>query len=201
MLTPAIWGSDILAEFHQPRSGIELLVDRMPFPNYGESASPENLYALAEISVRTLLNRIHHSLFFTDSLTIYSGRSAKSVSSSNDPVLHPDASHIRVCEELSRQLETWYYGLPEEVKPELTGEIKGNRQACLLRLRYWSSKQNIYRAFLIYVTSRTWDGAEAVPQTVLEMCATCLHACRMYLNTARHLIYERTPYTYGCAMA
>ncbi|CAG9941829.1 unnamed protein product, partial [Clonostachys rosea f. rosea IK726] len=194
--------SDILAEFHQPRSGIELLVDSMPFPNYGENASPENLYALAEISVRTLLNRIHHSLFFTDSLAIFTGRSKEATSSSSHlPVLNPDTSHMRVCDELSRQLEAWYDGLPEEVKPELTGATRGNRQACLLRLRYWSSKQNIYRAFLIYVTSRAWEHGEVVPQAVLDMCGTCLHACRMYLMTARHLIYERTPYSYSCAMA
>lgn len=172
----------------------------MPFPNYGENASPANLYALAEISVRTLLNRIHHSLFFTDSLTIYSGRSG-GVSSSDTSFVHPDPSHIRVCDELSRQLEAWYDRLPDEVKPDLTGNTKGNRQACLLRLRYWSSKQNIYRAFLIYVTSRTWTPTETIPHTVYELCATCIHACRMYVMTAEHLICERTPYTYSCAMA
>ncbi|RSL96929.1 hypothetical protein CEP52_011185 [Fusarium oligoseptatum] len=67
--------SDILAEFNQPRSGIELLVDKLPFPNYGGPACPSHLYVLAEISARLLLNRIHHSLFFTDNLTIYTGAS------------------------------------------------------------------------------------------------------------------------------
>ncbi|CAI6058978.1 unnamed protein product [Clonostachys chloroleuca] len=150
----------------------------------------------------TLLNRIHYSLFFADSLTIYAGRSKEATSScSHLPVLNPDTSHMCVCDELSRQLEAWHDGLPEEVKPELTGATRGNRQAYLLRLLYWSSKQNIYRAFLIYVSSRAWEHAEVVPQAVLDMCGTCLDACRMYLMTARHLIYERTPYSYSYAMA
>lgn len=191
--------SDILAEFHQPRSGIELLVDRMPFPNYGENASPENLYALSEISARSLLNRIHHTLFFTDSLTIYTGGSLEGPYSSRLPILNPDTSLLRVCDELSRQLETWYESLPEVIKPDLNGSPKGNRQACLVRLRYWSSKQNIYRAFVVYVTSRTWEG-ESVPLAVLKMCDLCLHACRMFIMTTGLLISERTPYTYSCAM-
>lgn len=169
----------------------------MPFPNYGENAAPENLYALAEISARSLLNRIHHTLFFTDSLTIYTGGSMESTSSSRPPILNPDVSLLRVCDELSRQLETWYESLPEVIKPDLDGNPKGNRQACLLRLRYWSSKQNIYRPFVVYVTSRTWEGEMTVPQTVLEMCELGLHACRMFILTAGYLLGERTPYTYS----
>lgn len=86
------------------------------------------------------------------------------------PILDPDSAHLRVCDELNRQLETWYEGLPEVIKPDLKGNPKGNRQACILRLRYWSAKQNIYRAFVVYVTSRNWDGNMAVPPVVLEMC-------------------------------
>ncbi|KAI6779786.1 uncharacterized protein J7T54_003708 [Emericellopsis cladophorae] len=125
---------DILAEFHQPRNGIELLVDRMPFPNYGELPSPENLYALADISARALLNRIHHALFFTESLIIYSGHSL--------------------------------------------------------------NNRNIFRAFVIYVTSKMWEGEE-IPKTVLDMCEICLHGCRMFIIMAQHLIRERSPYTYS----
>ena len=191
--------SDILAEFHQPRSGIELLVDRMPFPNYGEKPSPENLYALAEISARSLLNRIHHHLFFTDSLTIYTGHSLEAASSTRLPILNPDASHLRVCDELSRQLETWYDGLPEAIKPELDGNPIGSRQSCVLRLRYWSSRMNIYRAFVIYVTSRDWEGEVTVPPVVLEMCDICLNACRRFILSTRLLLSERTPYTYSTA--
>lgn len=191
--------SDILAEFHQPRSGIELLVDRMPFPNYGTTPCPENWFALAEISARSLLNRIHHTLFFTDSLSIYTGRNLADISMSSPPSLDPDASLLRLCRELDRQLESWYQSLPEANKPDLAGNPPGSRQACLLRLRYWSSKHIIYRPFVIYVTSLTGDQKRDVPQSVLEMCEICLTACRTYMGTAHYLLTHRTPYTYSSA--
>lgn len=191
--------SDILAEFHQPRSGIELLVDRMPFPNYGTSPGPENFYTLAEISARSLLNRIHHTLFFTDSLSIYTGRNLADISIMSPPSLDPDASLLRLCQELDRQLESWYQSLPEAIKPDLAGNPPGSRQASLLRLRYWSSKHIIYRPFVIYVTSLTGGQNRDVPQSVLEMCEMCLTACRTYISTARYLLSHRTPYTYSSA--
>lgn len=189
--------SDILAEFHQPRSGIELLVDRMPFPNYGTTPCAMNFYTLAEISARSLLNRIHHTLFFTDSFTIYTGRNLSSLSAASPPNLNPDASLLRVCHELDRQLESWYESLPESIKPDLAGDPPGSRQASLLRLRYWSAKHIIYRPFVIYVSSLSPDQETEVPQSVVEMCATCLTACRMYILTAGYLTFERTPYTFS----
>ncbi|KAF7561500.1 hypothetical protein G7046_g2669 [Stylonectria norvegica] len=188
---------DILAEFHQPRSGIELLVDRMPFPDYGKNPAPENLYTLAEISSRSLLNRIHHVLFSTDSLTLYKGLGQENQASS--PHLDPDASLLRVCGELNRQLETWYESLPEVIKPDLTGAVPGNGQICLLRLRYWSSKQIIYRAFVVYVTSQSMERDFSVSPSVIEMCDLCLTGCRMFVLTASHLLAERTPRTYSAA--
>ena len=182
-----------------PRSGIEVLVDRMPFPNYGKTPSPENLYTLAEISARSLLNRIHHTLFFTDSLTIYVGKNLSNLSATAPPSLNPDASLLRVCRELDRQLETWYESLPESIKPDLAGIPEGNRQVSLLRLRYWSARQTIYRPFVIYVTSQNAEQDIHIPQSVLEMCEMCLSACRMFIHTAGHLLSERTPYTYSSA--
>ncbi|RFU31977.1 hypothetical protein B7463_g4371, partial [Scytalidium lignicola] len=191
--------SDILAEFHQPRSGIELAVDKMLFPNYGNSPTLENLYSLAEIRGRSLLNRIHHTVYFTDSLTLYVGQVPNTSSSNLSPRPIPDASFLRVCEELDCQLETWYDSLPDPIKPDLLGNLQGNKQACLLRLRYWSAKQNIYRPFVIYVTSQTPGHDIDVPQTVLERCQKCLSACRTFLLTAGYILSERTPYTYSTA--
>lgn len=175
----------------------------MPFPNYGESPSAENLFALADISARSLLNRIHHTLFFTDSLTIYTGHALDSVSSSRLPILDPNASLLRVCGELSRQLESWYESLPQTIKPVLDGSIEGDGQACFLRLRYWSSRQAIYRPFVVYVTSlhaeREGAGDVNVPASVLEMCERCLNACRMFILTVGTLLKKRSPYTYSGA--
>ena len=160
----------------------------MPFPNYGQFPTPENLYTLAEISARSLINRIHHSIFFADSLTIYAGR------------LDPDPSLIRVCEELDRQLQTWYDSLSEAIKPDLSGDIEGRRQSRVLRLRYWSARQNIYRPFVIYVTSQTLEDQDTdIPPALLEMCRICLSSCRSYILTCSHILSLRTPYTYSSA--
>ncbi|KAH7260428.1 hypothetical protein B0J15DRAFT_285123 [Fusarium solani] len=191
--------SDILAEFNQPRSGIELLVDKLPFPNYGGPACPSHLYVLAEISARLLLNRIHHSLFFTDNLTIYTGGNPSASDQNQSSILHPDASLVRVCSELDHQLETWYNSLPEVIKPNLEGTPSGDKLASLLRLRYWSAKQVIFRAFVIHVTSIDDEVADQVPPSVLEMCQVCLNASRLFIMTAEYILSHRTPYTYSVA--
>ncbi|KAI8666309.1 hypothetical protein NCS57_00855400 [Fusarium keratoplasticum] len=191
--------SDILAEFNQPRSGIELLVDKLPFPNYGGPACPSHLYVLAEISARLLLNRIHHSLFFTDNLTIYTGGNPSASGQDQSSILHPDASLVRVCSELDHQLETWYNSLPEIIKPNLGGSPSGDKLASLLRLRYWSAKQVIFRAFVIHVTSMDDEVADQVPPSVLEMCQVCLNASRLFIMTAEYILSHRTPYTYSVA--
>ncbi|OAL24960.1 hypothetical protein AYO20_10563 [Fonsecaea nubica] len=187
---------DILAEFHQPRSGIEPLVDRMPFPAYSNVTAPESLYSLADISARSLLNRIHHTMYFTDSLSLYAGRSQNSggILSSD-----PDASLLRVCEELDRQLETWYESLPEAVKPDLWGRPRGSDQACVLRLRYWSAKHNIYRPFVVYAASRATEHEGSIPVAALERCRLCLSASRIFLLTAGHVLSSRSPYTFSTA--
>ncbi|OAG42982.1 hypothetical protein AYO21_02933 [Fonsecaea monophora] len=189
---------DIQADFHQPRSGIELLVDSIPFPRYGESPTADNLYSLAEISVRLLQNRIHRAVYFADSLAIYAGRGLDTLAT---PRLRPGPSNslFRVCEELDRQLETWYNALPEAIKPDLASDLHDGKNGCLLRLRYWSSKQNIYRPFVLYVTSQMSDRTAAIPPSVLEKCHSCLCACRAYILTAGHLLSHRSPYTYSAA--
>lgn len=192
--------SDILAEFHQPRSGIELLVDRMPFPNYGKTPAEDDLCSLANISARSLLNRIHHTIFFTDSLSIYIGQAPSSLFSEWPYPPNPDASLLRVCEELNSQLQTWYESIPDVIRPDLSGDVGGNGRISTLRLRYWSTKQNLYRPFVIYVTSQISEQEVDVPQSVLERCQLCLDACRMYLLTAKHTLKIRSPYIYNTSM-
>jgi hypothetical protein len=83
--------SDLLSEFHQPRSGILHIMDEMRFPSLGQAPIPANLAFLAEISMRLLLNRIHYSIYSTDSLQEV-----------------PNGSLISTCTELDRQLNNWH---------------------------------------------------------------------------------------------
>nr|KAK5448455.1 hypothetical protein LTR18_001543 [Exophiala xenobiotica] len=188
--------SNILAEFHLPRSGIELVVDKMPLPRYGSATSSEGLYSLADISARSLLNRIHHTMYSPDSLSLYAGRPQHPYEMVTS---HFDNSSLRVCEELNRQLETWYDSLPEIIKPDLAGAPRGSDHACVLRLRYWSAKHNIYRPFVLQVTSQDGELETSVSQAVLERCQLCLSACRTFLLTAGYVLNERTPYTFSTA--
>ncbi|KAL7898858.1 hypothetical protein HDV64DRAFT_231973 [Trichoderma sp. TUCIM 5745] len=192
--------SDILAEFHQPRSGIDVLVDRMPFPNYGTSPKLEHLCVLAEISARSLLNRMHHAIYFTDSLTIYAGRALDSLTTSQSASTppHPDASLLRMCSELNFQLERWYEALPVDIKPDLYDAPPQNKQAGIHLLRYWSAKQSIFRPFVIHATSSQFDKAEQeMPPTVVSQSKVCLAACRAFLHGAGYLLADRTPYAYS----
>lgn len=189
-----IYYSDILAEFHQPRSSIELVVDKMPLPQYGYSFSTGGLYSLADISARSLHNRIHHTIYFPEGISLFSGRSKGTVEVA---LSNPDGALLKLCEELNHQLETWYQSLPELIRPDLSGEPKGNGHAGILRLRYWSAKHNIYRPFLIYATSSAADAHTSMPPVVMEGCASCLAACRMFLSTAGYVLAERTCYTFS----
>ncbi len=149
-----IWNSDILAEFLSAEEWYRTLGrpdDVSRLRRRPDAGDPSCLFA--EISARSLLNRIHHAIFFTDSLTIYTGRAQDGASSASTFQLEPDGSLLRVCEELNRQLRTWLESLPEAIRPDLSGNDPGNVQACLMQLRYWSAKQNIYRPFVIFVTS------------------------------------------------
>ncbi|EXJ55388.1 hypothetical protein A1O7_08315 [Cladophialophora yegresii CBS 114405] len=166
----------------------------MPFPTYGDATATESLYSLADISARSLSNRIHHTMYFTDGISLYNGQSP---SSSSMLPGHPDVSLLRVYRELSEQTLTWYGSLPIAIKPDLYGTYRATGQAYVLRLRYWSARHNIYRPFVIYVTSRAADEEVSVPVSAIKRCELCLAATRMFILTAGHVLSERTPYTFS----
>ncbi|GAD91713.1 predicted protein [Paecilomyces variotii No. 5] len=190
---------DVLAEFHLPRSGIELLADKMPLPDYNGPPCPRNLYVLADITARSLLNRMHNALFAIDSQLVCTPGPLEASSNQCFPTLGPEAPLFRICQELDRQLETWYESLPTAIRPDLHGRYKGSNQACLLRLRYWSAKQQIHRAFVLYVTSAGTRDSCDFPPSILDKCGVCLDACHAFLLTAGHILSCRTPYTYSVA--
>jgi hypothetical protein len=189
--------SDGLAEFHLPRSGIEILVDGMTFPHFGSEIDRDGLIFLAVCSVRRLLNRIHN--------TIYSSavRSASVVSPSSQPAseLAPSAgtgpridtlNHI--CKELAHQLDVWYESLPTVICPDLRDNFPKDLSEGWLRLRYWSAKHIIYRPWVLFVVSLT-DSNE-IPPELATNCQTCLLSCRNYIKTAGHMLGQTTQYTW-----
>lgn len=170
--------SDLLSEFHQPRSGILHIMDEMRFPSLGQAPMPANLAFLAEISMRLLLNRIHYSIYSTDSLQEV-----------------PNGSLISICTELDHQLNNWHDSLPATIQPNLSSKDNANLQTYILRLRYWSAKDIIFRPFVFYVTSLSPD--IYIPRIILDKCQLCLSSCRNWLLASRELLSQHTSWAYS----
>lgn len=165
----------------------------MLFPSCEDPTNTSFMYFLAEISVRSLVNRVHCSINFTDSIRMYTGALPNV-----DGIINRGArsSLCGVCDELIHQLDTWYNSLPPTIKPDLTPPIMpdNNIQSCLLRCRYWSTMNKIYRPFVIQATSMP-EGSP-VPEYLVEKSKKCIKSCRMYVKCARGLLAKRSPYVY-----
>lgn len=196
--------SDVLAEVHLPRSGIELAIDGMQFPNLHSPNDRSGLLFLALCSVRRLLNRIHNAMYASGTDTVIDNKSSPSSFGRIDGFAHsPCVSTITSLEsvvtELARQLESWFYYLPNVVKPDLSHNVPLDKLEAWLRLRYWSAKHIISRPCLIYAASAATQ--EDIPLYVLDYSKICIESCRNYLETASHILSERTQYTWMTTQA
>ncbi|KAL2838638.1 hypothetical protein BJY01DRAFT_250877 [Aspergillus pseudoustus] len=182
---------DGLAEFHLPRSGIEVLVDGMLFPRFADPSDRDGLMFLAVCSVRRLLNRVHNTIYSTGIRGAYATSPARN---SNDSwKLTPSGSAMGmegVCRELLRQVDTWYDSLPEAIKPNLEEPIPRDMHDGWLRLRYWSARHIICRPCLIHVASTMTP--EDIPEYVMAYSQICVESCRVYINTSVFLLTKRT---------
>jgi hypothetical protein len=189
---------DFIAEFHLPRSGIEILVDGMPFPEFSNGMDRDAFQFLAVCSVRRLLNRIHNSMYarqdqhqvaHTPSPSAFSDHRLASTSPGSTTTLLEN-----LCVELTRQLETWFQSLPEIIKPDLRAPHPRDLHEGWLRLRYWSAKHIINRPCLLIAASAC--KGDRIPEFVLENSRVCIESCRNYLTTAAYVQTERTQYTW-----
>lgn len=161
----------------------------MLLPSCGDSPTSANLFFLAELSVRSLLNRIFHFIYSRrDCISSTTNKLASS------RAIEPDASFRRICAELDRQLEIWFKSLPFQISPDLSVGSKAIDQACVLRLRYWSAKHLIFRPFVLYAA--TLSPSEHVSEDLKDKCLQCVQSCRSFLDYAGCLLSKRTAYTY-----
>lgn len=157
-----------------PRSGIDLLADQHVLPGTYGNNREEMVYFLAEISIRRLLNRIHHSF--------YSGTK-----------LAPSVM-LAVCFELRRQLENWLESIPSEARPDVTSNATGESQRKkILRIRYFAAKQIIYRPFVLAVLE---DPNTAPSMEFLQNCQEFVECCHMYLGAITSVLEAPSPYTW-----
>uniref|UniRef100_A0A8H7K9D8 Transcription factor domain-containing protein n=1 Tax=Bionectria ochroleuca TaxID=29856 RepID=A0A8H7K9D8_BIOOC len=137
---------DTLAEHHLPRSGVEQLVEDMPFPDCGTPADPHMLSWLANISSRKLLNRIHNALYDQCRKQTLPKESLEG----SDP-------SFRISHELAHQLREWFTLLPESIKPPAILENMTIEQA-VLKMRYHAAGDIIFRPFLLRAFSLVFSG-------------------------------------------
>lgn len=163
----------------------------MLFPSCGTPPVPSRLYFLAEISARSLVNRIHYTINYTDSISKYIGSTTTDGSVDVD-----NLSTLRnICDELARQLQTWTDSLPDEIKIDMMPDsLDVSMQNALLRCRYWSSRNKIYRPWVLKATSL--PAGMPLPTDLIEQCQECIVSCREFVNCAGKLLRRRNPYLY-----
>lgn len=172
--------SDILAEHHLPRSGIEKIVDKLPYPWSDGPSEPYMHRWLADLSSRRLLNRIHYVL--------YAG--AEPGTGGDGAAEHSaDESLPNLANELNHQLGGWYHLLPHSIRPNLDNPPSGVDDT-MVTIRYHTTGDIIFRPFLYQVCALAPDASPSA--TLLENAERCLFHCRGYLNAVEHAVRAPT---------
>lgn len=133
--------SDLISELsHLPQSGVADQESEVPLPgplqtHFTESETESSaLYFLSCISIRRLLNRVHHLLYSAEKHITYT--------SSRDDSLRG------LIAELDRQLVLWHETLPAFLQFEEDTRECVNEHAAFLRQRYLACKSVIYRPYV-----------------------------------------------------
>lgn len=180
----------------------------MRLPHSTDPSDNENtIYFIAEHAIRRLLNRIHNSLY-----------GPEIAQTSPNPVLPTGPNQAwqslntqklqALSTELNRQLEEWYFSIPDYLRPAKGTLPLPNDRARVLRIRYYAARHIIHRPFLLQVVSRQCEGQSQSPAStsilspdpyseapgILEKCETCIESCVTYLYNAIEMIDKRSPY-------
>ncbi|KAJ5802786.1 uncharacterized protein N7503_005236 [Penicillium pulvis] len=186
---------DDLAEFHFPRSGIEVLVDELHFPEFTDPSDRNNLKFLAMCSIRKLLNRIHSTMYASNAVepngrTVPVKISGAAMASTQQPSI---ASLEAVNKELSRQLKAWFDALPDTIKPDLQNPNPRDLHDSQLRTRYYATKHVICRPCLVFAAQ-----SQDAPLSgyIMANCEACVDSCRHFIRATVPLLKRRTHSTW-----
>lgn len=178
--------SDLIAEHHLPRSGIEHVIDLTPFPTFANNDAQETHVFLAELSVRRLLNRVHHTMYGSD----WTRRSLGLQPASSDSPSYDFQSLstiLNVSQELDRQLNNWFDLLPGTIKPDINDPSRCTGLQLNMLHRFHSAKDIITRPFLLCAIDLLPE-TDVLPM-VLKQCESSIANCRAYLDaSARRLM-------------
>lgn len=173
--------SDLIAEHHLPRSGIEQIVDETPLPLCESPPNTILLYWLAELTIRRLLNRVHYVMYDEKRKLLSSNHPAIGQGPINtDALFEPANAVMKVSAELNRQLDAWYNLLPATIRPDIGRPSEDNLGSTILLLRYYSAREIIYRPCVLYVSGLAQC---ELPDLLADYCGRCISSCRFYLTT------------------
>ncbi|EPE25849.1 Zn2/Cys6 DNA-binding protein [Glarea lozoyensis ATCC 20868] len=168
--------SDLISELsHLPQSGVAEVESQTPLPGplitHSTSTLTESsaLYFLSCISIRRLLNRVHHLLYAEDK--------HKSPTHTINDSLH------NMIAELDHQLVLWRDTLPEFLQFEEGERECRNEHAAFLRQRYLACKSVIFRPYVEVVLKHIDIGH---PPEIIENATRCLSA------SCYHIVYLRS---------
>lgn len=160
-----------------PRTGLDIIAENQPLPGEFTSDDREMVYFLAEISIRTLLNRIHHAFYSNHGLS--------------------QQVMISLNVELRRQLESWLESIPFSERPFIDDSEESTHQNAnirqkILQIRYFAARQILYRPFILLTLSSN----QQPEYSILENCRQCIDTAKQYLNCITGVINQPGPYTW-----
>lgn len=188
---------DRLAELELPQSGLQQLIDQTSLPGFSGVDSSSSTAYLAEISIRRLLNRVHNSLYpQKKSLLALSSTLLTAAEEFSEAEI---SSVTSVCDELHRQLNSWYESIPEPFRPLLGTEPTGNDREAVLRIRYYAARHIIHRPFVLFIV--THDLQHVSNATILEKASVCIESCRAYLHNTIEILSKHSQYTWTFSLS
>lgn len=157
------------------------MIDLTPFPSFANHEAEETNVFLAELSVRRLLNRVHHTMYGSD----WTRRSLGLQPASSDSPSYDFQSLsniLSVSQELDRQLENWFELLPRTIKPDMNDASRFTGLRVNMLHRFHSAKDIITRPFLLCALDLSPE--TEVPPMVLQQCEASISNCRAYLEAS-----------------
>lgn len=182
--------SNYLAELAAlPQSGLGDIESSIPLPReFDTHSDPDareksSLYFLACISMRRLLNRVHHLLYAKDTGATFD-----------------DARFPSIVAELSHQLDEWKDLLPPEFQFTVDTQPTRGPLGGFLRQRYLTCRSVIFRPYLMWALVNCRDNRN-IPEAAVDSCNACLDACVLHILNLRSFPNTVMIDTWICALS
>lgn len=189
--------SDYVSELNAlPHFGVAEIESSVPLPSHfnthsdPQQESHSSLYFLACISMRRLLNRVHHLLFAKGSLP-------------DDGIRITDPRLPSMVRELDEQLSMWRDLLPPAFRFTVDTQPVQSQHGAFLRQRYLTCKALIYRPYLMSALSNHKPlvvGRQTRDDTI-DSCKIWIQACMLHILNLRSYTHTVLVDTWICALS